>query len=40
MSGRIIRVAALMEATSVTGPAKNLIEFARRAKQPPDRLPA
>ncbi len=33
-----IRVVALMEATSVTGPAKNLIEFATRAarqRQPP-----
>ena len=29
-----IRVAALVEAASVTGPAKNLIEFARRAGQP------
>src|SRR5436305_9782514 len=32
MSERPIRIVALMEASSVTGPAKNLIEFARRSK--------
>jgi glycosyltransferase involved in cell wall biosynthesis len=31
---KTIRVLALMEATTVAGPAKNLIEFARRARQP------
>lgn len=32
--GRAIRVLAFMEATSVTGPAKNLIEFAAFARAP------
>ena len=31
--GRPIRVVALMEANSVTGPAKNVIEFARRSSR-------
>jgi glycosyltransferase involved in cell wall biosynthesis len=37
----VIRVVALIEAASVTGPAKNLIEFARRARENPqtDDLP-
>jgi Glycosyl transferase 4-like domain len=38
---KTVRVLALMEATSVAGPAKNLIEFARRARQPePGRIRA
>lgn len=35
-----IRVVALMEATSVTGPAKNLIEFATRARAVQPSLPS
>ena len=34
-----IRVLALMEASSVGGPPKNLIEFAKRAKEPREGLP-
>ncbi len=34
-----VRVFALMEALTVTGPAKNLIEFAQRARAPKDDLP-
>ncbi|MGD0199378.1 MAG: glycosyltransferase family 4 protein [Bryobacteraceae bacterium] len=34
MIGPSIRVLAMMEAYSVTGPAKNLIEFSRRASRP------
>jgi glycosyltransferase involved in cell wall biosynthesis len=32
-TGRKMRVLAFMEATTLTGPAKNLIEFAQRARQ-------
>jgi glycosyltransferase involved in cell wall biosynthesis len=39
MSERPIRVVALMESTTVSGPAKNLIEFARRAAQPEAGIP-
>ena len=34
MSTDAIRVLALMESTNVSGPAKNIIEFARRARTP------
>jgi len=36
---RTIRVVALMEGQFVTGPAKNLLEFAQRARQPSAGLP-
>jgi glycosyltransferase involved in cell wall biosynthesis len=36
----MIRVLSIMEATFVTGPAKNLIEFAQRSKTPDADLPA
>ena len=39
MSDRPIEIAVLMESTSVSGPAKNLIEFARRAAQPETGIP-
>jgi len=39
MPARPIRVLALMEALSLTGPAKNLIEFACGARVPEDSLP-
>jgi glycosyltransferase involved in cell wall biosynthesis len=39
MSDRPIEIAVLMESTSVSGPAKNLIEFARRAAQPAPGIP-
>ena len=39
MSDRPIEIAILMESTSVSGPAKNLIEFARRAAQPETGIP-
>ncbi|BDC53193.1 glycosyl transferase (plasmid) [Bryobacterales bacterium F-183] len=35
-----VKVVSIMEAQSVTGPAKNLLEFARRARQAPQGLPA
>jgi glycosyltransferase involved in cell wall biosynthesis len=38
MNAPVIKLMALMEAGSVTGPAKNLIEFARLARDP-DRTP-
>src|SRR5882762_1301862 len=38
--GRAIRVLSIMEAAFVSGPAKNLIEFARRARTQDDDLPA
>src|SRR5437879_1127231 len=37
---RAIRVMSVMEAGFVTGPAKNLIEFARCARTPDEDLPA
>ena len=37
---RVIRLVAVIEAVTVTGPAKNLIEFARRAQTPSAGLPA
>lgn len=37
---RAIRVLSIMEAAFVTGPAKNLIEFAQRARTPEQDLPA
>jgi glycosyltransferase involved in cell wall biosynthesis len=39
MSDCPIEIAVLMESTSVSGPAKNLIEFARRAAQPETGIP-
>jgi glycosyltransferase involved in cell wall biosynthesis len=39
MSERPIRVVALMESTAVSGPSKNLIEFARRAAQAEPGIP-
>jgi glycosyltransferase involved in cell wall biosynthesis len=39
-AGRPIRVLAFMEATTITGPAKNLIEFAIRARRPSPGLPS
>lgn len=36
---RPLRVLALLEASTVTGPAKNLMEFARRARHPEGGLP-
>jgi glycosyltransferase involved in cell wall biosynthesis len=35
----MIRVVSIMESDFVTGPAKNLLEFARRARHAPDGLP-
>jgi len=37
---QIIRVVTIMEAQFVTGPAKNLLEFAKRARSPAPGLPA
>jgi hypothetical protein len=37
---RPLRVLALLEASTVTGPAKNLMEFARRARHPEGGVPA
>src|SRR5579872_3460932 len=35
----MIRVVSIMESDFVTGPAKNLLEFAKRARNAPDGLP-
>jgi len=35
----MIRVLSIMESDFVTGPAKNLLEFAKRSRQPPPGLP-
>jgi glycosyltransferase involved in cell wall biosynthesis len=35
----MIRIVSIMESDFVTGPAKNLLEFAKRARHPPDGLP-
>jgi hypothetical protein len=40
LSERTIRVLAFVEASTLTGPAKNLIEFARRAAHSQRSLPA
>ena len=40
MTAPAIRVLTLIESASVTGPARNLIEFAQRARQPIGELPA
>lgn len=36
----MIRVVSIMESDFVTGPAKNLLEFAKRARHPPNGFPA
>ena len=36
---RPVRVVSIMEADFVTGPAKNLLEFAQRSALPADHLP-
>jgi len=40
VTDRRIRVISIMEADFVTGPAKNLLEFAQRARQPREGAPA